>query len=142
MQGRGAVRLVQVEQVDAVHAEPPEAPLNAGPQPGRRQRRIGAVVRVRHAGLGSQDNVAAAFLQEAGQHVLRGTPHVGVGGVDGGDAGVERFLHHPPRGGLVNGVAERHGSQDQPGDGEFQAVHLGAFGLLAHALIPRGCVCQ
>jgi hypothetical protein len=98
-----------------------------------------AVVRVRHARLGGEDDVGAAVLQEAGQHLLGGSADVGVGGVDGGDAGGQRLIHHAAGGGLIDGVAEGHGAQDQPGDRECQAVHWGAFGLDAHALIPRGC---
>ena len=117
VQRRGTVRLVQVEQVDAVHAEPAQAALDAVAQPFGGQRRVLAVVRVRHAGLGGEDDLIPAPLEEPGQHFLGGAAHVGVGGVDGGDAGVERLVHHAAGGGLVGGVAERHGAQDQPGDG-------------------------
>ncbi len=111
---RRTVRLVQVEEVDMVGAEPLEAAVQGGAQSGRRQGGVIALVGVRDTGLGGEDDPVAAAREQFPEQSLALAARVAVGGVHTRDAGVERGVQHGRRTLAVDGVAEGHGAEHQP----------------------------
>lgn len=124
---RGAVGLVQIEEIDAIGAEPLEAALQRGAHPGGGERGVLALVGVGDTGLGGQYDPVATARQQPGEDPFALAARVPVGGVDTGDARVERGVEHGGGAPTVDGVAEGHGAEDEPGQrhGELRQMDAG-----------------
>ncbi|GAA4943448.1 hypothetical protein GCM10023238_06690 [Streptomyces heliomycini] len=71
---------------------------------------------MRDAGLGGEHDAVPAAGQQAGEDPLALAARVAVGRVHAGEAGVEGGVQHGGGARAVDGVAERHGAQDQAGE--------------------------
>ena len=104
---------MKIEQVDIVGAQPRQAALDAGPQPGRRQRRMIAGVGMGDARLGGQRDPLTSPLQQLRQHAFGFAARVSVGGVDVGDPRLQRGVDHRRGTVSIDGVSERHRAENQ-----------------------------
>ena len=123
---RVRVDAVLVVQVDVVGAEPPQRALDRGADVGRaavEAPRAAAGVGD-EAELGRQHDLVAAALHGPADELLVGVGAVDLGGVDEGDAEVERPVDGADRLGVVGagagvGVGHAHGAQADAGDLEL-----------------------
>ena len=148
------VRLVQLVQVDPVGVQPPQRGLHRGPDvpPRSACAEIGAIgARRVHAELGGHHHVITATAEGDAQQFLAAACGltVDVGGVEQGDAGIERGVDH--RAGSVQGrrrgprppeivAAEPGGGDRQPGMTEApeSPVHGSTHGCTVRRRTPPG----
>ncbi|GAA4310925.1 hypothetical protein GCM10023086_30850 [Streptomyces venetus] len=105
-----------------VGAQAPRAAVERGAQGLGGERRVVALVGVRDAGLGGEDQPVAAAGQEFGEDALALAARVAARGVHARDARVERGVQHRRGRRAVRGVAEGHRAQDETGqrDGDVR----------------------
>ena len=124
-----AVGLVVVEEVDPVGAQPLQRALDGAPDVRARPTRHAAVPARVHAELRRQHHAVAPVAEDlADQRLGRAGAAVDVGGVEVGDAGVERGVDHGPGPGAVEPAAEvvaaqAHGGHREAGPSEWVLPH-------------------
>jgi hypothetical protein len=101
-------------QIDHVHAEPLQARLAGADD------KLGPVVGELSAGaaevaeLGGDDGAVAAALERRAEQCLVLALTVGVGGIEHGDAGLQRLVDQRSRGGVLGrtiGAGKRHAAE-------------------------------
>ncbi|KAF1855195.1 hypothetical protein Lal_00003742 [Lupinus albus] len=115
---------VDIEQVDAVGAQAPEAGLHRLEDPLARQALLVGALAEREAELGGQHPVVASRGDGASDDLLGAAGVVDVRRVDEVDALLEGLVDDAPGGGFVGLAAEHHGAQAQGRDFEGAAPQV------------------
>ena len=141
LDGDVGVDPVLVEQVDGVGAQSSQGAVDGGADvvgPAR-DARLGAVLVEGEAELGGDDDVVADRLQCLADELLVVERAVDLGGVEEGDAAVDRSAqerdHLVPWGSRAEGLAHAHAAEAEGGDLEAS----GAESACLHAGSPWSC---
>ena len=102
---RGVVRRVELQQVDAIGAEPAQASLRGGDD-RRSARAFRELAAVAHPELGGDDDVVAPIAEGPSEQFLAAAFAVHVGGVEQRDASVDGRIDHRLGGLVVHAPAE------------------------------------
>jgi len=127
---------VQLIKIEIVRLEPPQARLDRRHDVAARGARERLAVVHRVAEFAGEDDVLAALAEDAAERLFRAAAvAVGVGGVEQGDAEVERLVHHRLRRREIDAATEVVAAQP---DQRHPQAGLAEIAYL-HARPPHYC---
>jgi hypothetical protein len=127
LQRRRVVFLVQIQDIDEIGAEAPQAGIGRVHDPFARQAALVAPLAHRVRDLGRQHPIQSARCDGGADDLLRLAGIVAIGGVDEIDARIERARDDAVAGRRIGRGSEQHRAEAQPADRDAAAAEGAIF---------------